>query len=101
MFQEKFTSNESFDRKNKYKTNDQSCPKGTVAILRQRSETESLHLDTDDHFGHHVYPSFSACFIVYIHPLLKNNNPNYLVCYETCKTRLLYVIYNILLYSLR
>ena len=58
MFQEKFTSNESFDRKNKYKTNDQSCPKGTVAILRQRSETESLHLDTVDQFGHHVYPSF-------------------------------------------
>uniref|UniRef100_A0A0D3BQY5 Neprosin PEP catalytic domain-containing protein n=1 Tax=Brassica oleracea var. oleracea TaxID=109376 RepID=A0A0D3BQY5_BRAOL len=50
---EKFTSNESFDRKNKYKTNDQSCPKGTVAILRQRSETESLHLDTVDQFGHH------------------------------------------------
>ncbi|CAF2094825.1 unnamed protein product [Brassica napus] len=50
---EKFTSNESFDRKNKYKTNDQSCPKGTVEILRQRSETESLHLDTVDQFGHH------------------------------------------------
>nr|VDD05512.1 unnamed protein product [Brassica oleracea] len=59
MFHEKFTSNESFDRKN-----DQSCPKGTVAILRQRSETESLNLDTDDHFGHHfavmdTYPDAS------------------------------------------
>ncbi|KAL0862477.1 hypothetical protein Bca101_041595 [Brassica carinata] len=50
---EKFTSKESFDRKNKHKTNDQSCPKGTVAILRQRSETKSLHLDTVDQFGHH------------------------------------------------
>ena len=58
MFQEKFTSNESFDRKNKYKTNDQSCPKGTLTILRQRSETENLHLDTIYQFGHHVYPSF-------------------------------------------
>ncbi|KAL0720837.1 hypothetical protein Bca4012_035436 [Brassica carinata] len=50
---EKFTSNKSFNRKNKHKTNDKSCPKGTVAILRQRSETESLHLNTVDHFGHH------------------------------------------------
>ncbi|XP_056843419.1 uncharacterized protein LOC130495872 [Raphanus sativus] len=53
---EKFTSDERFNnRKIKYETNDQSCPKGTVAILRQRSETESLHLNTvdepDEHFA--------------------------------------------------
>ncbi|CAF1811000.1 unnamed protein product [Brassica napus] len=80
---EKFTSNESFDRKSKYKTNDQSCPKGTVAILRQRSETESLHLDTDDHFGHHfavmdTYPDASiyrgAQADISIHNLTLQNN---------------------------
>ncbi|CDY54449.1 BnaAnng13170D [Brassica napus] len=80
---EKFTSNESFDRKSKYKTTDQSCPKGTVAILRQRSETESLHLDTDDHFGHHfavmdTYPDASiyrgAQADISIHNLTLQNN---------------------------
>ncbi|KAH0925148.1 hypothetical protein HID58_017404 [Brassica napus] len=80
---EKFISNKSFDRKSKYKTTDQSCPKGTVAILRQRSETESLHLDTDDHFGHHfavmdTYPDASiyqgAQADISIHNLTLQNN---------------------------
>ncbi|CAH8334789.1 unnamed protein product [Eruca vesicaria subsp. sativa] len=50
---EKFISNKSFNRKKKHKTNDQICPKGTVAILKQRSRTESLHLNSYGQFGHH------------------------------------------------
>ncbi|XP_010419279.1 PREDICTED: uncharacterized protein LOC104704982 [Camelina sativa] len=51
--QEKFSSNENFGKKGKYKTNDQSCPKGTVPILRQRKSTESVHLDALGYPGQH------------------------------------------------
>ncbi|XP_019101078.1 PREDICTED: uncharacterized protein LOC104785640, partial [Camelina sativa] len=46
---EHFISNES----QKNKLNDQSCPKGTVAILRQIDGTNSIHLDTLDYPGQH------------------------------------------------
>lgn len=54
MLQEKFSSNDNLGRRGKYKTNDQSCPKGTVPILRQRNRTESVHLDAVGYPGQHV-----------------------------------------------
>ncbi|XP_023640698.1 uncharacterized protein LOC111831170 [Capsella rubella] len=50
---EQFLSNESRTRIYKYKINNQSCPKGTVPILRQRNGTESIHLDTVEYPGQH------------------------------------------------
>ncbi|XP_019100750.1 PREDICTED: uncharacterized protein LOC104785635 [Camelina sativa] len=37
----------------KYKINDQSCPKGMVPILKQRNGTDSIHLDTIEYPGQH------------------------------------------------
>ncbi|XP_013624001.1 PREDICTED: uncharacterized protein LOC106329959 [Brassica oleracea var. oleracea] len=51
--QEIFNLDEILDRKNEYETNYQSCPKGTVPILKQINGTKSVHLDTVEYPGQH------------------------------------------------
>ncbi|XP_048608636.1 uncharacterized protein LOC125584329 isoform X2 [Brassica napus] len=51
--QEIFNLDEILDRKNEYETNYQSCPKGTVSILKQINGTKSVHLDTVEYPGQH------------------------------------------------
>ncbi|XP_019100749.1 PREDICTED: uncharacterized protein LOC104785634 [Camelina sativa] len=51
--QENFISNEIHKRKDNYKMNDQSCPKGMVPILKQRDGTDNVHLDTIEYPGQH------------------------------------------------
>lgn len=52
--QEIFNLDEILDRKNEYETNYQSCPKGTVPLLKQINGTKSVHLDTVEYPGQHV-----------------------------------------------
>ncbi|XP_020885522.1 uncharacterized protein LOC9315803 [Arabidopsis lyrata subsp. lyrata] len=52
--QEKINSKERLRRKDEYhQTNNKSCPKGTVPILRQTNGIESVHLDTLEYPGQH------------------------------------------------
>ncbi|KAL0844503.1 hypothetical protein Bca101_017749 [Brassica carinata] len=51
--QEIFSLDANLDRNSEYKTNYQSCPKGTVPILKQGNETKSIHLDTVEYPGQH------------------------------------------------
>ncbi|XP_056852442.1 uncharacterized protein LOC108845320 [Raphanus sativus] len=51
--QEIFSLDANLDTKSEYKTNYQSCPKGTVPILKQRNGTKRVHLDTVEYPGQH------------------------------------------------
>ncbi|EFH57644.1 hypothetical protein ARALYDRAFT_345260 [Arabidopsis lyrata subsp. lyrata] len=50
--QETFSLDGIIERSNKYNTKEH-CPKGTVAILRQRNESKSVHLNTAEYSGQH------------------------------------------------
>ncbi|EFH38488.1 predicted protein, partial [Arabidopsis lyrata subsp. lyrata] len=49
---ETFSLDGIIERSNKYNTKEH-CPKGTVAILRQRNESKSVHLNTAEYSGQH------------------------------------------------
>ncbi|CAN8316374.1 unnamed protein product [Cochlearia groenlandica] len=51
--QEIFSSHENLEESNKKESEEYDCPKGTVAISRQRNGSDSFHLKTDDLFGNH------------------------------------------------
>ncbi|EFH57643.1 predicted protein [Arabidopsis lyrata subsp. lyrata] len=50
--QETFSLDGNIERSNKYKTKEH-CPKGTVPILRQGNESQSVHLNTAEYSGQH------------------------------------------------
>ncbi|XP_010516700.1 PREDICTED: uncharacterized protein LOC104792281 [Camelina sativa] len=50
--QETFNLDGNIERSNKYNSQEH-CPKGTVAILRQGNESQSVHLNSDEYYGQH------------------------------------------------
>ncbi|AEC09086.1 NEP-interacting protein, putative (DUF239) [Arabidopsis thaliana] len=50
--QETFSLDGKIERSNKYNTKEH-CPKGTVAILRQRNVSKGVHLNTAEYSGQH------------------------------------------------